>query len=481
MKAQVRLSRDNADVASNAVSSLGCDPAKGIEEMSFVEANLVRRGSNGQSCFEGYSPDAAASNAVECSISSAPHPMFSSVLAAVEAEPQFELTILMPCLNEARTLPTCIGKAKSFLALSGIRGEVLVADNGSTDGSQMLATSCGARVIDVPVRGYGAALIAGIDAAAGCYVIMGDADDSYDFSTLAPFVTELRHGSQLVMGNRFLGGILPSAMPPLHRYLGNPVLSFIGRLFFKSKIGDFHCGLRGFERRAIQELELCCEGMEFASEMVVKASLSGLRITEVPTVLSPDGRDRPPHLRTWRDGWRHLRFLLLFTPRWLFLYPGVILTLLSLAQLLLAHFHGDGLGRWPVGIHTQLFAGAGMVLGYQTMLFAMGAVLVRRCARLNTPHPRERWALRAASGGSLLLGGVLATLFGFLMCASLTWQWGRTGFGALDPETAMRQIIPGVVLLLMGTQSLLASIFFAAIRSAFDLRRGGAMYPDPAI
>ncbi|HWT20055.1 MAG TPA: glycosyltransferase family 2 protein [Variovorax sp.] len=390
-----------------------------------------------------------------------------------------ELTVLMPCLNEAQTLSTCIAKAKEFLARAGISGEVLVADNGSTDGSQKLAASCGARVVHVPVRGYGAALIAGIDAAGGRYVIMGDADDSYDFSTLAPFVAELRQGSQLVMGNRFRGGILPSAMPPLHRYLGNPVLSFMGRLFFKSKIGDFHCGLRGFERQAIQQLELCCEGMEFASEMVVKASLSGLRVAEVPTILSPDGRNRPPHLRTWRDGWRHFRFLLLFTPRWLFLYPGVALTLLSLAQLLLAHFQPISLGRWPVGIHTQLFAAAGMVLGYQTMLFAMGAVLARHCARLNTPHPRERWALRAASGGWLSIGGALATLLGLVMCASLTWQWGRTGFGALDPETAMRQIIPGVALLLMGTQSLLASIFFAALRSAFDLRRG-AMHTNVA-
>lgn len=400
-----------------------------------------------------------------------------SAFLAVPLEPSMrpaplELTILMPCLNEVRTLPACIAKAKDFLAQSGIVGEVLIADNGSTDGSQTLARSCGARIIDVPLRGYGAALIAGIGAARGRYVIMGDADDSYDFSNLAPFVAELRQGSELVMGNRFRGGILPSAMPPLHRYLGNPVLSFVGRLFFKSRIGDFHCGLRGFERKAIRQLGLCCEGMEFASEMVVKASLSGLRISEVPTILSPDGRDRPPHLRTWRDGWRHLRFLLLFTPRWLFLYPGVLMTLLSLAQLLFAHFHQGGQGRWPVGIHTQLLAAAGMVLGYQTMLFAMGAVLARHCARLNTPHPRERWALRAASGGWLSIGGVLATLFGLTLCASLTWQWGRAGFGALDPETAMRQIIPGVALLLMGTQSLLASIFFAALRSAFDLRPG---------
>jgi hypothetical protein len=392
-------------------------------------------------------------------------------LHAAAADPQLELTILMPCLNEARTLPACIGKAQAFLTRTGIHGEVLVADNGSTDGSQTLAAACGARVVDVPARGYGAALIAGIDAAAGRYVIMGDADDSYDFGALEAFVAELRRGSQLVMGNRFRGAILPGAMPPLHQYLGNPVLSFVGRLFFKSPIGDFHCGLRGFDRQAVRRLGLRCEGMEFASEMVVKASLHGLTIVEVPTVLSPDGRDRPPHLRTWRDGWRHLRFLFLFTPRWLFLYPGAALALAGLVQLAVALLHPAGLGRWPVGIHTQLFAAAGMVLGYQTMLFAMGAVLARWCAQLNTPHPREQWALRAATGPWLPALGGAGALVGLALCASLTWQWGRSGFGALTPEAAMRQIIPGVALLLMGTQSLLASIFFAALRSAFDSSR----------
>ncbi len=336
----------------------------------------------------------------------------------------------------------------------------------------MLAASCGARVVNVPVRGDGAALIAGINCAAGRYVIMGDADDSYDFSALAPFVAELRQGSQLVMGNRFRGGILPSAMPPLHRYLGNPVLSFMGRLFFKSKFGDFHCGLRGFERQAIRQLELCCEGMEFASEMVVKASLSGLRVAEVPTVLSPDGRDRPPHLRTWRDGWRHFRFLLLFTPRWLFLYPGVVLTLLSLAQLLLGnppYRLGPLAGGYPYPTVCGRWHGAWP----SNNVVRYGAVLARHCARLNTPHPRERWALRVASGGWLSMGGGLATLLGLAMCASLTWQWGRTGFGGANPEAAMRQIIPGVALAIDGERELLASIFFAALRSAFDLRRGG--------
>ncbi|MDN4591158.1 dolichol-P-glucose synthetase [Xenophilus aerolatus] len=383
---------------------------------------------------------------------------------------EIELTILMPCLNEVRTLPSCIAKAREFLVQNHICGEILIADNGSVDGSRSVAFAQGARVIDVAVRGYGAALMAGIAEARGRYIVMGDADSSYDFSALSTFVTELRCGHHLVMGNRFRGGIKPGAMPPLHRYLGNPVLSFLGRLFFKSRIRDFHCGLRGFDRQAILNLRLQCEGMEFASEMVVKAALSELRVTEVPTTLSPDGRDRPPHLRTWRDGWRHLRFLLLFTPRWLFLYPGAALALLGVMQLALAQLHPSTWGRWPIGIHTQLFAAAGMVLGYQTMLFSMGAVLARQFAQLNTPHPRERWALRVARSAWLPLGGAVAALIGFALCASLTWQWGYSGFGALDPETAMRQIIPGVALLLIGTQSVLASVFFAALRGAFESR-----------
>ena len=230
-----------------------------------------------------------------------------------------ELTILMPCLNEAETLERCIVKATRYLAESGIVGEVVIADNGSTDGSQAIAQRLGARVVDVPVRGYGAALGMGIRSAHGRYIIMGDSDDSYDFSKLNGFVAKLREGFDLVMGNRFLGGIAPGAMPFLHRYLGNPVLTFIGRLFFKCPARDFHCGLRGFSRAAIMGLSLRTTGMEFASEMVVKASLNKLKITEIPTTLDKDGRSRPPHLRTWRDGWRHLRFLLMYSPRWLFL------------------------------------------------------------------------------------------------------------------------------------------------------------------
>ena len=250
------------------------------------------------------------------------------------ADDHLELTILMPCLNEAETLAICIGKARAFLDRTGISGEVLIADNGSTDGSQAIAVALGARVVPVALKGYGAALLGGIAKARGRFIIMGDADDSYDFAALETFVARLREGADLVMGNRFQGGIESGAMPPLHRYLGNPVLSFIGRLFFRIKTGDFHCGLRGFNADSIRKLQLQTTGMEFASEMVVRGALAGLRIEEVPTTLRPDGRSRPPHLRTWRDGWRHLKFLLMYNPRWLFVIPG--LTLFGLGIMLTA-------------------------------------------------------------------------------------------------------------------------------------------------
>ncbi len=380
----------------------------------------------------------------------------------------------MPCLNEALTLDACIKKAQAYLRSSEVVGEVLIADNGSTDGSQTIAKAAGARVIAVSRRGYGAALIAGIADARGRYVIMGDSDESYDFSALQGFVDELRRGTQLVMGNRFRGGIADGAMPFLHRYLGNPVLSFIGRLFFKSPVGDFHCGLRGFGRDAVLNLGLRCEGMEFASEMIVKASLQGLKIAEVPTTLSKDGRDRPPHLRTWRDGWRHLRFLLLFTPRWLFLYPGVILTFLGAGQLLISLANPLGLGSWPVGVHTQLFAAATIIIGYQTALFAVGLLMARDNAKLSLLHAREQFALSLSRGIALPAGGALCAIAGLSLCVNLALQWGGAGFGALRPEEAMRQIIPGIALLLVGTQSLIASLFFAALRSAFESSHSAA-------
>ncbi|HEX6690240.1 MAG TPA: glycosyltransferase family 2 protein, partial [Burkholderiales bacterium] len=293
-----------------------------------------------------------------------------------------ELTILMPCLDEAATVGVCVQKARGFLQRSGVEGEVLVADNGSSDGSRGIAERAGARVISVQRRGYGAALGAGIAAARGRYVIMGDADDSYDFSRLESMVEKLRAGHQLVMGNRFKGGIRPGAMPALHRYLGNPVLSFIGRMLFGTGVRDFHCGLRGFDREAARGLDLRTPGMEFASELVVKASLAGWRIAEVPVVLHPDGRGRPPHLRSWRDGWRHLRFLLLFSPRWLFLYPGLALLTLGSALTAVLYVTPLRLGSAGLDIHSMLYAAAGALLGMQLCLFALFARVSAQSAGL---------------------------------------------------------------------------------------------------
>src|SRR6185503_16780874 len=280
-----------------------------------------------------------------------------------------ELSVLMPCLNEAETLATCIKKAQKALDDLQVNGEVVIADNGSTDGSPEIAASLGARVIHVAQKGYGSALLGGIKAARGKYIIMGDADDSYDFTNLGPFLEKLRAGYDLVMGNRFKGGIAPNAMPPLHKYLGNPVLTGIGRLFFRSPCGDFHCGLRGFSKAAIQRLDLRTTGMEFASETVVKASLHRLRITEVPTTLSVDGRNRRPHLHTWRDGWRHLRFLLLYSPRWLFLYPGASLFLSGVAGMMWLLPAPRHVGMVGLDIHTLFYASLAVVVGFQLMMF----------------------------------------------------------------------------------------------------------------
>lgn len=371
-----------------------------------------------------------------------------------------ELTVLMPCLNEARTVVACVTAAREFLQAAGIAGEVLVADNGSTDGSQALARGAGARVIDVPRRGYGAALGAGIAAARGRYVIMGDADDSYDFSALQAFVDQLRGGAPLVIGNRFRGGIAPGAMPPLHRYLGNPVLSFVGRLFFRTDIGDFHCGLRGFSRDAMDRLGLVSPGMEFASEMVAKAALAGLRIVEVPTTLRPDGRDRPPHLRTWRDGWRHLRFLLLFCPRWLFLYPGLALVALGLGGFAAS---APATGPLQLGIHSLLYMAASTVLGAQMVQLAL---LTKWMGIMSGVVPPQRWLTRLSPYLRLengLLAGMLLAGMGFAWSAWLTWDWGSAGFGALDPTETMRVAIPAVTLMILGAQVAAGSLFAGAL------------------
>src|ERR1700734_444557 len=304
--------------------------------------------------------------------------MSLSILSRADTQPidqrepaALELTILMPCLNEAETIEVCVRKAMGFLRRSGVSGEVLIADNGSTDGSQALAEAAGARVIDIPERGYGSALMGGIQAARGRYIIMGDADDSYDLTELLPFVERLRNGADLVMGNRFKGGIAPGAMPPLHRYLGTPVLSFIGRLFFRSNIGDFNCGLRGFRRDSAIKLGLQATGMEFASEMIVKAALAKQKISEVPTTLAKDGRSRPPHLNTWRDGWRHLRFLLLFSPRWLFFYPGLALLVIGLGLGAAVATGPLTIGGVSLHLDTLVACGACVDIGFQAILFSL--------------------------------------------------------------------------------------------------------------
>jgi len=374
-----------------------------------------------------------------------------------------ELSIVMPCLNEAETVGRCIEKAQHSLKELGINGEIVIADNGSTDGSQSIATAMGAVVVGVEPKGYGSALMGGILGARGTYVIIGDADDSYDFGTLGPFIDKLREGYDLVMGNRFLGGIKPGAMPPLHRYLGNPVLTTIGRIFFKSSCGDFHCGLRGFNRESILKLDLRTTGMEFASEMVVKATLHNLSITEVPTVLSPDGRTRPPHLRSWRDGWRHFRFLLLYSPRWLFLYPGALLMLAGLitgvwllpGERSIAGVHFD--------IHTLLFAALAVILGFQAINFAVFTKIFAINEGLLPEDPRLSRALRVVTlEAGLVIGGLLVFIgiVGSILALS---GWGSKSFGPLDPTHTMRLVIPTVTSLMLGVEIVLSSFFLSIL------------------
>ncbi|NQZ97424.1 MAG: glycosyltransferase family 2 protein [Myxococcales bacterium] len=369
----------------------------------------------------------------------------------------------MPCLNEAETLARCIDKAQRTMRALGVKGEVVIADNGSSDGSPEIARRAGARVVDVPVKGYGSALMSGIAAARGRYIVMGDADDSYDFTALEPFLEKLRAGFDLVVGNRFRGGILPSAMPPLHRYLGNPVLTAVGRLFFKCECGDFHCGLRGFSKEAALRLNLQTTGMEFASEMVVKATLIGLRVTEVPVTLSPDGRSRSPHLRSWRDGWRHLRFLLLFSPRWLFLYPGAALMLLGVAALLWILPAPRSVAGVEFDVHTLVYAAAAVYLGFQSISFAVFTKIYAVHEGLMPEDPRLAALFRVVTlevgvGVGLLLvaGGVVGT-------AVALSDWGARSFGALEPTQALRVVIPSALALTLGVQIALTSFFLSVL------------------
>jgi glycosyltransferase involved in cell wall biosynthesis len=378
------------------------------------------------------------------------------------AESTIELTVLMPCLNEAETLARCIRKATACIERLGLDAEVLVADNGSTDGSRLIALAEGARVIEVKERGYGAALYYGIVEARGRYVVMGDSDDSYDFSRLDGFVEKLREGADLVMGNRFTGGIRPGAMPWKNRYLGNPALSGIGRVFFNCPVADFHCGIRGLSREAFTHMRLQTTGMEFASEMVIKATLLGLRIAEVPTTLDKDGRRRPPHLRPWRDGWRHLRFMLLYSPRWLFLYPGFALMLVGIVlgaillpgPLLLSPHLG-------LDVHTLLFAFAGILIGFQAVSFAFCARVYALNEGLLPTDPKLEVLLRRFTLESGLVAGAVLLVVGICGAIGAVLTWSRVSFGELDIRSTLRIVIPAITAVCLGGQVILTSFLLS--------------------
>jgi glycosyltransferase involved in cell wall biosynthesis len=374
-----------------------------------------------------------------------------------------EVSIVMPCLDEAETIASCIRKAQIAIERGHLDAEIIVADNGSTDGSQLIAGEMGARLVEVPRRGYGSALLGGIAAARGRFVVMGDADDSYDFTAIAPLIEKLRDGYDLVMGNRFSGEIRDGAMTWSHRWVGNPLLTRLSRLFFHTPVGDMHCGLRAFRKDAIDSLRLRATGMEFASEMVIKASMRGMKIAEVPVTLSPDGRSRPPHLRTWRDGWRHLRFMLLYSPRWLFLYPGLALFVGGLAVTAILETGPKHIGSVNFDIHTLLLAGFACLIGFQLIVFA---VFTKVFAMERGFHPPSasyyamfdyiKLETGLAVGGLMFLAGLAGVIVAVL-------SWRSAGFGNLDPQVTMREIIPAAVVLTLGVQTVFASFFLSIL------------------
>ena len=375
-----------------------------------------------------------------------------------------ELSVVMPCLNEAETLEQCIRKAQQALQDTGIEGEIIIADNGSHDGSIEIAERLGARVVRITERGYGNALMGGIAAAAGEFVRMGDADASYDFSHIPRFLQPLRDGADLVMGNRFAGGIAKGAMPPLHQYFGNPALSWLGRLFFRNRsVGDFYCGLRAFRKNSYERMGLRTTGMEFATEMVVKATLLRLRIAEVPTTLSPDGRSRPPHLRTWRDGWRTLRFFLLYSPRWLFLYPGLLLVLFGTLLGIWLLPGSRTIGRVNFDVHTLLYAAGFVLLGCQAAAFAIFTKLFAIMEGLHPPDPAlDRWFRFTSLETGLVVGFALIAA-GLSISIYAVGVWGVLHFGPLDYSRTMRLVIPAVLFLILGVQTIFASFFLSVL------------------
>jgi glycosyltransferase involved in cell wall biosynthesis len=388
---------------------------------------------------------------------------YQPVAKPVKEPETVELSVVMPCLNEARTLANCIGKAQRAFRDAKIAGEVIIADNGSSDGSVEIAVKMGARVVNVRARGYGSALMGGIAAASGKYMVMGDADNSYDFGHIPRFVEQLRQGADLVMGNRFHGGIQKDAMPALHRYFGNPMLTRIGRLFFHSAVGDFYCGLRAFRKDAYERMGLRTTGMEFATEMVVKATLLGVRVAEVPTTLSPDGRNRPPHLRTWRDGWRTLRFFMLYSPRWLFLYPGMALMLAGFVLGLWLLPEPRAVGSVTFDVHTLVYAAALVLLGFQAIAFAVFTKIFAISEGLLPPDPALDKLFNYITLEVGILVGTLLTVSGLATSAYAVGAWGSKHFGALDYSHTMRLVIPGALLLTLGVQTIFASFFMSVL------------------
>jgi glycosyltransferase involved in cell wall biosynthesis len=376
-----------------------------------------------------------------------------------------ELSILMPCLNEVETLEFCIKEAQTFLSLSGVRGEVVVADNGSTDGSIELAEELGARVVRVPVRGYGAALFFGSMACFGAYIIMADSDASYDLANLGDFVKELRSGKDLVMGNRFRGGIMPGAMPWKNRYIGNPILSFVGRLLFGSQVGDFHCGLRGYRKDVFMKLDLRTTGMEFASEMVIKAQLLGLKVSEVPTVLRPDGRSRPPHLRPWRDGWRHLRFMLMYSPSWLFVYPGMLVAVLASVVTACLLCFAEGSVVHDFRLPGLLLSCLLILAAAQSSIFG-GFLLV--FSTVEGFRPQKASFYRIFKFINLEVGVTLGFLVFMGGCVGTLVQL-RTPGSELTTGAGLANMIPTAMMALLGLQVVLSSFFFSVL--GIGLRR----------
>ena len=378
-----------------------------------------------------------------------------------------DLTILMPCLNEAETLARCIEKAKKGIAKSGVPGEILIADNGSTDGSQAIAEKNGARVVAVSEKGYGSALIGGTRAAAGKWILMGDADDSYDFSEADRFVRKFQEGFDLVMGCRLPSGggtILPGAMPWKNRWLGNPVLTFIGRFLFKCPAHDFHCGLRGYTKEAFETMDLQTTGMEFASEMVIKANFKDLKITEVPVTLSKDGRSRPPHLKPWRDGWRHLRFMLLFSPRWLFLVPGFVMFILGLDLAAALSITEISIGHITLNVGTLMMSCMLAIVGFQLVAMAFFTKIFTIAEGLLPNDPRLSRVLKYLTLEKALLVSAVVLLVGTILLLRAIWLWGKVHFGQLpSTEENLRRVIPAATLMILGVQGIFSSFFMSAL------------------